>query len=244
MNSKMRFNEVENIIKTIDGWLTRYEARYLYLLAQLGPAHGVIVEIGSWKGKTTIALAHGSKAAGREQIYAIDHHEGGPDQEKFGHTEVNTEKEFRHNIALAGIEESVVPMVMKSNDAVVGWQKPIRLLWIDGDHRYEGVKNDFLMWEPHVVEGGVIAFHDTFAWDGPRRVVEEYVLRSNRFSILGFVDGITAVRKVAKLTPLKKMKNGLLLFLRRLYILGRQHTLPGAIRKCTKHAMRAIASVR
>src|SRR3989304_560610 len=145
MNSKMRFNEVENIIKRIDGRLTRHEARYLYLLAQKGPAHGVIVEIGSWKGKTTIALAHGSKAVGREQIYAIDHHEGGPDQEKFGHTEVNTEKEFRHNITMAGIEESVVPMVKKSTSAVVGGKWPLRPLGYGRDLRHDGVKNDFLM---------------------------------------------------------------------------------------------------
>ncbi len=244
MNPTASFNEVKDFIRTIDGWLTNHEAGYLYSLAQRGPGQGVIVEIGSWKGKTTIALAHGSRAAGREEVYAIDHHEGGPDQEKFGHAKVNTEKEFRDNIRTAGIEGNVVPMVMKSNEAAAGWNKPIRLLWIDGDHRYEGVKNDFLIWAPHIVEGGVIAFHDTFSWEGPRRVVEEYVLRSDRFSILGFVDGITAVRKVAKLTPSRRMRNGVLLFLRRLYILGREHVLPGAVRKWTKVAMRTVASVR
>jgi len=32
--------------------------------------------------------------------------------------------------------------------------------FIDGDHRYEGVRNDFELYSPLVREGGVIAFHD------------------------------------------------------------------------------------
>jgi predicted O-methyltransferase YrrM len=34
------------------------------------------------------------------------------------------------------------------------------LLFIDGDHSYEGVKRDYLMYSPLVRRGGLIAFHD------------------------------------------------------------------------------------
>jgi hypothetical protein len=34
------------------------------------------------------------------------------------------------------------------------------LLFIDGDHRYEGVRRDFEMYSPLVGAGGLIAFHD------------------------------------------------------------------------------------
>ena len=37
---------------------------------------------------------------------------------------------------------------------------PIDFLFIDGDHTYEGVKQDFLMYFPLVRESGLIAFHD------------------------------------------------------------------------------------
>lgn len=40
------------------------------------------------------------------------------------------------------------------------WTKPISLLFIDGDHSYEGVKSDTLNWEKHVKKGGTILFHD------------------------------------------------------------------------------------
>ena len=38
--------------------------------------------------------------------------------------------------------------------------QPLDYLFIDGDHRYEGVKHDFEMYAPLVRKGGVIAFHD------------------------------------------------------------------------------------
>ena len=38
-------------------------------------------------------------------------------------------------------------------------------VYIDGDHRYEYVKEDLAMWFPKVKIGGVFAGHDY--WDGP-----------------------------------------------------------------------------
>lgn len=238
------FHQVKAAIEKVDGWLTESEIKYLYSLACRGPGQGALVEIGSWKGKSTIILASGSRAVGREKVYAIDHHKGGLDQDQLGYEGVNTEAEFRQNIKAAGIEDHVIPMVMKSEEAVRGWEKPIRLLWIDGDHHYETVKNDFLLWEPYVITGGVIAFHDTYAWEGPRRVVEEQFLRSDRFSILGFVDTITAVKKTRQLSTRDKIKRKIFLAIRHLYILGRQHILPGEIRKWTKICLRVIASAK
>ena len=39
----------------------------------------------------------------------------------------------------------------------------IDALFIDGDHRYEGVKNDFLHYRSFVMDGGLIMFHDIVA---------------------------------------------------------------------------------
>jgi predicted O-methyltransferase YrrM len=40
---------------------------------------------------------------------------------------------------------------------------PLDFLFIDGDHRYEGVRRDFELYEPLVAPGGLIAFHDIIA---------------------------------------------------------------------------------
>lgn len=56
------------------GMLTHDEVDCLYRLAQLNHCGGVIVEIGSWQGKSTIALTLGAANAYREKICAIDPH--------------------------------------------------------------------------------------------------------------------------------------------------------------------------
>ncbi len=38
--------------------------------------------------------------------------------------------------------------------------RKVDFLFIDGDHSYEGVKNDFEMYSPLVAAGGIVAFHD------------------------------------------------------------------------------------
>lgn len=45
-----------------------------------------------------------------------------------------------------------------SND--VSWTLPIKVLFIDGDHSYEQVKNDYEKYSPFVVKDGWIFFHD------------------------------------------------------------------------------------
>jgi predicted O-methyltransferase YrrM len=58
-----------------------------------------------------------------------------------------------------------------SHEAVRQWSRPIDFLLIDGDHRESAVERDWNDWSPHVVEKGVVVFHDArlFAngWTSP-----------------------------------------------------------------------------
>ena len=126
-----------------------------------------MIEVHSWKGKSTIALALGAVKVHQEKIYAIDPHKVLPEEKYFE----DTEAEFFTNIKQAGIDGQVAPLIMTSEEAARGWNKPVRLLWIDGAHRYESTKLDFALWEPHVVEGGILAMHDTIRKKGPKRVL-------------------------------------------------------------------------
>lgn len=47
-----------------------------------------------------------------------------------------------------------------SNEVKKTWTLPIQVLFIDGDHSYEGVKADWDNFSPFVKEGGWILFHD------------------------------------------------------------------------------------
>ncbi len=168
---------VNRIARRIDGWLTELEGAALYIAAGQGFGNGVIVEIGSFKGKSTIWLASASKKVGRELVYAIDNHLGSPEHRPGGKyashmpPEGTTEFVFRSNIREAGIEDWVKPIIGTSLDTLRSWDYPIRLLFIDGDHSYQAARGDFLGWEKYVVAGGLIAFHDVDRWDGSSKVL-------------------------------------------------------------------------
>jgi MMP 1-O-methyltransferase len=213
--------ELEDVY-LLPGMLTLAEVDCLYQLGQFNQCAGVIVEIGSWKGKSTVALGRGAAKAHGEKVYAIDPHTILPDEGYFENTEVD----FLTNIKTAGVRQLVVPMVMTSAEAARGWDKPIRLLWIDGDHRYEPTNLDFTLWEPHLVEGGILAMHDTIRKEGPKRVLWERVFRSDRFQEICIVDNITAVRKVKKATVGARVNKSLALALRALYIAARKSSVP------------------
>ena len=213
--------ELEDVYK-VPGMLTAHEVDCLFQLGQVNHCEGVIVEIGSWKGKSTIALARGAAAAHREKIYAIDPHAVQPEE---GYLE-DTRAEFLANLKQAGVEKQVVAMIMTSEKAAGGWNKPVRLLWIDGDHRYEPAQLDFKLWEPFVVEGGIVAMHDTIRKKGPKRVLWENVFRSNRFQEIAIVDNITAAKKVSKASLFSQLRKWLTITLRGVYIASRKSRVP------------------
>lgn len=188
-------SRVNRLARSVDGWFTELEGAALYQAAKNGSGKGKIVEIGSFKGKSTIWLASGSKEAGREQVYAVDTHRGSPEHQPGGEfsshmpPEGTTELVFRQNIREAGVADWVEPIVRSSQEALALWTDPIRLLFIDGNHSYEEVRSDFLGWERFVVPDGLIAFHDVDRWDsspreldGPTRVVYEDVTRTASYA--------------------------------------------------------------
>jgi predicted O-methyltransferase YrrM len=177
------------------GWLTDAEGSLLFDLARACTGAGAILEIGSWQGRSTIWLARGSAAANRVPVYAVDPHTGSPEHhERYG--EVWTFDIFRENIAAAGVSDLVHPILAPSVEAARGFDRPLELLFIDGDHSYEAVREDFDAWVGRVVEGGFVALHDTGEnWDGPRRVVRESLFGSRHFTDIGFADSITYARR-------------------------------------------------
>ena len=142
------------------------------------PASGTIVEIGSFKGKSTVMLGSLAGRYGLGRVVAIDPHAG------LGYLGVETPHQdptydqFLSSLKAARVEEHVEVRRSFSREVAVGWDRPIRLLWIDGDHSYQGCKEDFELFSPYLVEGAVVALHDTLnAFEGPIRVFVEQILR-------------------------------------------------------------------
>jgi predicted O-methyltransferase YrrM len=182
------------------GWLDFEEgnalARHAARVANLGP----LAEIGGYAGKSACWL--GAIAQANDSIlFSIDWHRGSPemavgeschDPQMIGPDGFDTLPHFRRNIATAGLEPWVVPVV--GNSAKVGqwWNTELAFLFIDGAHDSQGIRADYELWSPRIVPGGVLAFHDTTI-PGIASVVDEAV-----------VDGFEHVEQVGCLQVLSK----------------------------------------
>src|SRR2546430_4811345 len=94
--------------------------------------------------------------------------------------------EFQENLRRAGVAGAVDCRRAFSHEVARDWIRPIRLLWIDGDHVYEAVKQDLALFRPYLAPGVIVAMHDVLGtWPGPLRVFVEDVLDSDDFGPAG-----------------------------------------------------------
>jgi len=201
---------------------------------------GAIVEIGSWKGKSTIMLAYGSIAGNGNKVYAIDPHTGRPDVPE-EYLKIDTFQEFQNNIKNAGVSNVVVPIVKKSEDAISDVTEPVSMLFIDGDHSYESTLKDLELWYPKLVDGGVVAFHDTLSKQlGVKKVVEKYVYKPSKFKfrVLFLVDSMLIAQKYDNIKLADKLKNYYILFLSQICTLSAK--LPKPIKDIGRKIMDLI----
>jgi predicted O-methyltransferase YrrM len=179
--------------KRIPGFLVEEEARFLGLIAACAPRNGAIVEIGSFKGKSTVMLGKIAQHYGLGSVVAIDPHNFNS-AELEEHRTVpggSSYQEFLNNLEVAGVLNQIEVHRTFSTEVAAAWKRHIRFLWIDGDHSYRGAKTDFDGFIRHLVPEGIVAFHDALhAFSGPIRVFVEDVLRSDQFGAAGFVHSI------------------------------------------------------
>jgi MMP 1-O-methyltransferase len=176
--------------KAVPGYLLENEAKFLGVLAAITPAAGAIVEIGSYRGRSTVMLAKVARHYRLGPIVAIDPHNS-PILIKPGAPKSTSYDDFLESLRTAGIADQVEPHLAYSTDVSTHWNRPVRLLWIDGDHSYAGAKADLDGFLPHVVPNGVIALHDALSnFAGPIRIFVEDMLRSDNFGSAGFVHSI------------------------------------------------------
>ncbi len=237
--------EVLAQIRSIEGWLSDREALFLHLLARLCVGKGVIVEIGSWKGKSTICLGLGSLAGNGIPVYAIDPHDCAYDStgSLIRHAHLTTFDEFRANLRKARLEEIVHAIVRSSDDALKDWHLPIELLWIDGDHTYEAVRRDIEGWGAHLVDSGKILLHDSTCGgsDTVRQAVMECVLASRFFKGAAAVDTITyATKNGVPVNLADSIRSRYLLAAYRLFGAARAVPFPPALREPLRIPARRI----
>lgn len=185
----------------IHGWMEPFELEWL---AQRAREATTIIEVGSWKGRATRALADhvgmdtgelveptpGTSSLTTPPLPTVivvddwrdpyDHVDGTTAEVKVAGRLV-VEKEWRSNLA-DHLETGRIVLARGHSPSVAPYLAPrlpgghADFVFIDADHNYDGVLADILAYEPLVRAGGILAGHDytTDVHPGVRRAVDDY----------------------------------------------------------------------
>ena len=185
-NQMNSYEKIRELIKDVEGYLSFQEAVFLYNTAK-NVKNGVIVEIGAYKGLSTICLGLGSKERNKVKVFSVDPHKWD-----------NTKEDFLKNIKKYKVDDVVIPVYKKSCEFVNEFKRSISFLFIDGDHRKNAVENDFIYWFPKVEEGGIMSIHDVTNFPGPKEIAIQYICKTKNFSNVGLVDSLIYGQKSRK----------------------------------------------
>ena len=157
------------------------EAALLYRLARRAPEGAAIAEIGRFKGGSTLLLASALPAGA--ELWSYDLHVAirpdlsGPQLD----AELRTALD---RYALAGR----VHLVVGDSRTVEPPPRPPHLVFVDGDHTYEGACADYERWSDLVARDGHLLFHDAVDaggygnfYPGVARLTEEIERDDRRF---------------------------------------------------------------
>ncbi len=161
-----------------------FDERYLlYHYAKQLPAGAAAAEIGSFLGASSCCISAGLPAGGK--LYCIDtwgNHAmaySETDAQDRALNERDTYEEFRANTIR--FRDRIVELRGWSTDVITQLRQKetsLGLLFIDGDHTYEGVKKDWDAYRPLLIPGSLVAFHDTGWAEGVQRLIAEEVTPS------------------------------------------------------------------
>ena len=189
--------EVQARVADVEGWLTGAQIQALHEAARACPPGGRIVEIGSFRGRSTVVLA--SSAPADVEIVAIDPHAGndrGPQEIEGFEAEAATDHEvFNRNLADAGVAERVRHVRAFSDAAHGDVADPIDVLFIDGAHRFGPARADIRDWGARVAPGGRMLIHDSFSSIGVTLAILVELLVSPEWRYDGRAGSLTSYRR-------------------------------------------------
>lgn len=160
------------VAKASKGYLDDDEGLRLYALAREAAVRGPVLEVGSYCGKSSVYLGAGVKEAGGK-LLCLDHHRGSEEHqpgEAYHDAELydaltgrmETLPALRRTLHAAGLEQTCVLLVARSQDLAPLWQTPLAMVFIDGGHSETQAQADYEGWVDKIMPGGLLAIHDLF----------------------------------------------------------------------------------
>lgn len=156
------------------GWMEIEVQEVLFNAARLAD-DGLVVEIGSYQGLSTANMAAGRKLrekTDKQKMFAID-----PFCDEFDKGGTNNRDHFQpifeENMRRCDVLDMINIICALSKD-VHGQFQPnsIEVLFVDGDHTYEGIRADYDNYIDKLMFEGLVMFHDA-PFEGPTKFLNE-----------------------------------------------------------------------
>ena len=163
----------------IQGWTT-YKTLYSKWIEQ-AKYDLTLVEVGVWLGAGIIYAAEVAKELKKNiKLYAVDTWQGSNEPEhkkrveEMGGPDALYSK-FLENVEKAGVKENISVFRGKSVDIakIFGYNRiECDIVFLDGSHEYQDIKDDINAWLPIVKNNGILAGHDIACADVEKAVLE------------------------------------------------------------------------
>jgi predicted O-methyltransferase YrrM len=160
-----------------------------------------LVEIGVWHGVTTALLR--SVMASDGVLWAIDPFPRG----RLG---FSAQRYIAHRVVgrvRRGAVRWVRSTAVEAAAAYAATEEPAEFVFIDADHSYAGVVNDWRAWSPLVAIGGIVCLHDSRSsitrqidQAGSVIAMREVILRDRRFETIAVAETLTVLRRQGEQT--------------------------------------------
>ena len=190
------FEDVLDSVSNVEGWMSDDQARRLFDAAASTRVGDQIVEIGSFRGRSTVVLA--SAAPNGVRVVAIDPHAGndrGPEEIAGFEAEASDDHEvFLANLAAAGVADRVTHVREFSDVAHARVEGQVAVLYVDGAHRYAPARADIRTWGARVADGGTMLIHDSFSSVGVTLAILRELMFGGRFRYVGRARSMTVYR--------------------------------------------------
>lgn len=191
---------------TYKGVIDNQQCLTLYNIAKTLPKNCFIVEIGSYRGRSTCSLAAGSLEGNNNQVIAIDLWDKNlkTNESQYNCRGLNFKNSINFDIFLEHVnkfnlnhlitfykDSSYNISQMWNSNNVIGF------LFIDGDHSYQGIKQDFENFEKFIINHGYIGFHDYNNKDFPevRLFIDELLENNKQINLYKVVSNLCICKK-------------------------------------------------
>ncbi len=194
---------------SIPSWLGRQEGLALAATSYRLPSHAVIVEVGSFLGRSAIMLAGARKRRGTGRVHCIDPFDASGDAFSVPayRAVADTDPQplrarFQANVARAGLTDWIDVHQGTAAAIAAAWVEPIDMLFLDGDQSPDGARLAYDAWAPFLKAGGILAVHNSnervyaSGHDGMRLLVTG-VVRPPRYTDIRCIESTTFARRSA-----------------------------------------------